>query len=156
MNRDREIAERLAAAFVKCSYEGGYVDASNLEDVIIDGHFNLLDITDALTAASAARQGEVEKARAREDQLTDENAELEGQLEDATLEITRLHGEVEKARREIVAEVREAVARAAWKHEGDDAYSVGLDRGAREQQKSCLDAIDAIRARLTVQEAGEG
>jgi hypothetical protein len=39
---------------------------------------------------------------------------------------------------------RDAVCNSAWKHEGDDAYSAGLDRGAREQVKASVAAIDAL------------
>lgn len=41
-------------------------------------------------------------------------------------------------------EAADACAGAAWKHEGDDAYSRGLDKGALEQVKSSVAAIRAL------------
>lgn len=45
-----------------------------------------------------------------------------------------------------IAAAREAVGLSAWKHEGDDAYSRGMDAGAIHQVKQCLAAIDALAA----------
>jgi hypothetical protein len=46
------------------------------------------------------------------------------------------------------AEMREKMAEAAgfaaWKHEGDDAYSRGMDAGAAQQVRACIDAIRAL------------
>lgn len=42
----------------------------------------------------------------------------------------------------------EVAGRAAWKHEGNDAYSQGMDRGAWEQVKACVAAIRAAIAAL--------
>jgi hypothetical protein len=46
---------------------------------------------------------------------------------------------------EAVEREREAcltvVYQSAWRHEGDDAYSQGLDKGAREQLAACASAI---------------
>lgn len=38
------------------------------------------------------------------------------------------------------------VCSSAWKHEGNDAYSQGMDRGAREQVQASVDALRALRA----------
>jgi len=45
-------------------------------------------------------------------------------------------------------EAAEIVSRSAWRHEGDDAHSKGMDRGAREQNKADYDAILARIAEL--------
>lgn len=37
-----------------------------------------------------------------------------------------------------------AASFAAWKHEGEDAYSQGMDAGARHQVKACVEAIRAL------------
>ena len=41
-------------------------------------------------------------------------------------------------------EIRQAVAYSAWKHEGDDLFSRGMDAGARHQIKATMEAIDAL------------
>ena len=41
---------------------------------------------------------------------------------------------------------REIVGQSAWKHEGDDAYSQGLDRGAVQQVHESIKALDAAIA----------
>jgi len=43
-------------------------------------------------------------------------------------------------------DVLAALGLAAWKHEGDDAYSKGLDAGARQQSQADFDAIRALPA----------
>lgn len=45
---------------------------------------------------------------------------------------------------ETIERCIDAAGQAAWRHEGSDGYSVGLDRGAREQVKACVDAIRAL------------
>lgn len=49
------------------------------------------------------------------------------------------------ARAEALEEAATAATRAAWKHEGDDDYSRGMDRGAREQVEACAAAIRALK-----------
>lgn len=39
----------------------------------------------------------------------------------------------------------EAAGFAAWKHEGDDDFSRGMDKGAREQVQACVAAIRALK-----------
>lgn len=48
----------------------------------------------------------------------------------------------------------EAAGFAAWKHEGDDAYSRGMDAGATHQVRACVDAIRALP--LPAAPPGEG
>ena len=50
------------------------------------------------------------------------------------------------ARDEVIEMCRETVARAAWKHVGDDAYSQGMDAGALHQINVCLEALDALKS----------
>lgn len=50
------------------------------------------------------------------------------------------------ARLEGLREAENIVALNAWKHEGDDAYSQGMDAGARHQSKADRDAIRAAIA----------
>lgn len=38
----------------------------------------------------------------------------------------------------------DALSRAAWKHDGDDAYSAGMEDGARHQSSADHDAIRAL------------
>lgn len=41
-------------------------------------------------------------------------------------------------------ECAKAAGFAAWKHEGDDAYSRGMDAGAVQQVRACVDSIRAL------------
>lgn len=52
--------------------------------------------------------------------------------------------DVARARAEERAACRAAVGFAAWRHEGDDARSAGMDEGARHQVQECVKAIDAL------------
>jgi hypothetical protein len=47
-------------------------------------------------------------------------------------------------RKAVLEEAIEAVGQAAWKHEGDDAYSQGMDRGARHQVDACIKALTRL------------
>ena len=62
---------------------------------------------------------------------------------------------VAHARRDAFKQAAQAADEAAWRHAGDDAYSQGMDRGAREQVAACDAAIRAL-AELDGQEGGEG
>ena len=46
--------------------------------------------------------------------------------------------------REGVADAKHAAGFAAWRHEGDDARSRGMDAGARHQVAECVKAIAAL------------
>ena len=46
-----------------------------------------------------------------------------------------------EARNEALREAAAAVSLNAWKHEGNDAYSQGLDRGSRDQNKRDYEAV---------------
>lgn len=46
--------------------------------------------------------------------------------------------------REGVADAKQAAGFAAWRHEGDDAHSRGMDAGARHQVAECVKAIVAL------------
>ena len=46
--------------------------------------------------------------------------------------------------REGVADAKQAAGFAAWRHEGDDAHSQGMDAGARHQVAECVKAIVAL------------
>jgi len=47
-------------------------------------------------------------------------------------------------REAALREALDAVSLAAWKHCGDDSYSIGLDTGARVQNEADRDAILAL------------
>jgi hypothetical protein len=47
-------------------------------------------------------------------------------------------------RAETIEECALAAGQAAWKHEGDDAYSRGKDDGAVHQVQECVKAIRAL------------
>lgn len=49
-----------------------------------------------------------------------------------------------EAAEKALREAAEAVSRAAWKHNGDDSYSAGLEDGARKQNEADRDAILAL------------
>lgn len=49
------------------------------------------------------------------------------------------------ARAAALEEAATAATRAAWKHEGDDDYSRGMDMGAREQVEACAAAVRALK-----------
>lgn len=66
--------------------------------------------------------------------------------------VARLTRERDEARAALAAardmareEAATAAERAAWKHDGDDDYSQGMDRGAREQVEACAAAIRAMK-----------
>ena len=47
-------------------------------------------------------------------------------------------------REAALKEALDAVSRAAWKHNGDDSYSAGLEDGARKQNEDDYEAILAL------------
>ena len=49
-----------------------------------------------------------------------------------------------RGRRKALEEAADACANETWPHEGDDAYSRGLDRGALEQASACAAVIRAL------------
>lgn len=49
-----------------------------------------------------------------------------------------------RGRIEGIEEAAKAAGSSAWKHEGDDAYSRGMDRGAVQQVRACVEAIRAL------------
>jgi hypothetical protein len=60
-------------------------------------------------------------------------------------EIERLRAAVVTAKREAFEEAAKAAGRASWMHAGDDAYSQGMDAGARHQVQACVAAIRALQ-----------
>ena len=48
-------------------------------------------------------------------------------------------------RREALEEAAKAAGLASWMHAGDDAYSQGMDAGARHQVQACVAAIRALQ-----------
>lgn len=54
------------------------------------------------------------------------------------------HRIVADARRAALEEAAMVVGLNAWKHGGEDAYSQGMDAGARHQNKADVDAIQAL------------
>ncbi len=59
-------------------------------------------------------------------------------------EPTRLASARQEGYREGVADAKQAAGFAAWRHEGNDVYSRGMDAGARHQVAECVKAIAAL------------
>lgn len=74
--------------------------------------------------------------------------EVSNNLLECTTEITRLRAALADAQAvgfaAGVEAAKTAVSLNAWKHGGDDAYSVGMDVGARQQNEQDLAAIRAL------------
>jgi hypothetical protein len=76
----------------------------------------------------------------QQDQAYDEaDAVLQALSEPARLASARQEGY-----REGIADAKQAAGFAAWRHEGDDARSQGMDAGARHQVAECVKAIAAL------------
>lgn len=84
-------------------------------------------------------------------QIGDDVCEIyshEALFSEAAAEITRLRAALADAQAvgfaAGMAAAKTAVSLNAWKHGGDDAYSVGMDVGARQQNEQDLAAIRAL------------
>jgi hypothetical protein len=65
-------------------------------------------------------------------------------VEHAFAEPARLAAAKAEGVREGIEDAKRAAGFAAWRHEGDDAYSRGMDAGARHQVTECVKAIAAL------------
>lgn len=65
-------------------------------------------------------------------------------LLDARAELARVRADAQAAVALVVERAATAVSLNAWRHEGEDAYSKGMDAGARHQAQVIYNAIRAL------------
>lgn len=59
-------------------------------------------------------------------------------------DITAARADLAKVEERTIERCVQALGESAWKHEGDDAYSQGMDKGALHQLNECLEAIRSL------------